>query len=117
MLDVRRRGIDQEAQGHNREAVRHVFLQEPGLLAGERPVRRAQSVEGPPARGEGDPYLFVDARYEKVRTNRRVVSQGVLVVSGVREDGMREILALEVGEIVSEATYRELFWSLKRRGL
>jgi transposase-like protein len=46
-----------------------------------------------------------------------VVSQGVLVVSGAREDGMREILAVEVGEIVSEATYRELFRSLKRRGL
>ena len=58
----------------------------------------------------------MDARYEKVRTNRRVVSQGVLVVSGAREDGMREILAVEVGEIVSEATYRELFRSLKRRG-
>jgi transposase-like protein len=59
----------------------------------------------------------MDARYEKVRTNRRVVSQGVLVVSGVRENGIREILAVEVGEIVSEATYRELFRSLKRRGL
>ena len=35
------------------------------------------------------PYLIVDARYDKVRTDRRVVSQGVLVVSGVREDGMR----------------------------
>ena len=31
------------------------------------------------------PYLFVDARYEKVRVDGRVVSQGVLVVSGVRE--------------------------------
>ena len=49
--------------------------------------------------------------------DRRVVSQGVLVVSGVRENGIREILAVEVGEIVSEATYRELFRSLKRRGL
>jgi putative transposase len=32
------------------------------------------------------PYLFVDARYEKVRVDGRVVSQGVLVVSGVREE-------------------------------
>src|SRR5215210_7630666 len=30
------------------------------------------------------PYLFVDARYEKVRVGRRVVSQGVLIVSAVR---------------------------------
>lgn len=37
------------------------------------------------------PYLFVDARYEKVRLDHRVVSQGVLVVSAVRGDGYREI--------------------------
>jgi putative transposase len=63
------------------------------------------------------PYLFVDARYEKVRVDRRVVNQGVLVVSGVRDDGFREILAVEVADTESEATYQELFRSLKRRGL
>ena len=63
------------------------------------------------------PYLFVDARYEKVRSGHRVVSQGVLVVSGVRDDGFREILAVEVADTESEATYQELFRSLKRRGL
>jgi putative transposase len=63
------------------------------------------------------PYLFVDARYEKARVDGRVVSQGVLVVSGVRDDGFREILAVEVANTESEATYQELFRSLKRRGL
>ena len=63
------------------------------------------------------PYLFVDARYEKVRVDGRVVNQGVLVVSAVREDGMREILGVEVADTESEATYHELFRSLKRRGL
>jgi putative transposase len=63
------------------------------------------------------PYLFVDARYEKVRVDGRVVSQGVLVVSGVRDDGMREILAVEIADTESEATYQELFRSLKGRGL
>jgi putative transposase len=63
------------------------------------------------------PYLFVDARYEKVRVDTRVVSQGVLIVSGVRDDGYREILAVEVADTESEATYQELFRSLKRRGL
>jgi putative transposase len=63
------------------------------------------------------PYVFVDARYEKVRVDRRVVNQGVLIVSGVREDGFREILAVEVADTESEATYQELFRSLKRRGL
>jgi putative transposase len=71
-----------------------------------------------PLEAEGYPYLFVDARYEKVRVSHRIVSQGVLVVSGVRRtDGMREVLAVEVADTESEATYQELFRSLKRRGL
>jgi putative transposase len=46
-----------------------------------------------------------------------VVSQGVLVVSGVRDDGFREIVGVEVADTESEAAYHELFRSLKRRGL
>jgi putative transposase len=52
-----------------------------------------------------------------VRVDGRVVSEGVLVVSGVRDDGYREILGVEVSDTESEATYQELFRSLKRRGL
>jgi putative transposase len=63
------------------------------------------------------PYLFVDARYEKARIDGRVVSQGVLVVSAVRAEGFREILAVEVSDTESEATYQGLFRSLKARGL
>ncbi len=63
------------------------------------------------------PYLFVDARYEKVRVDTRVVGQDVLIVSAVREDGMRAILAVEVADTESEATYQDLFRSLKSRGL
>jgi putative transposase len=70
-----------------------------------------------PLEAEGYPYLFVDARYEKVRVGGRVVSQGVLVVSAVRQDGFREILAVEVSDTESEATYQDLFRSLKSRGL
>src|SRR5215212_164655 len=66
---------------------------------------------------EAYPYVFVDARYEKVRMDHRVISQGVLIVSAVREDGMREILGVEVADTESEATYHELFRSLKSRGL
>jgi putative transposase len=62
--------------------------------------------------------VFVDARYEKVRMDHRIVSQGVLIVSAVREpDGLREIIAVEVADTESEATYQELFRSLKSRGL
>src|SRR3954468_8601416 len=64
-----------------------------------------------PVRGRQGPY-------EKVRVGHRVVvSQGVLIVSGVREDGFREILGVEVADTESEATYQELFRSLKARGL
>ncbi len=51
------------------------------------------------------PYLFVDARYEKVRVDGRVVNQGVLLLSAVRDDGFREILAVDVADTESEATY------------
>ena len=71
-----------------------------------------------PLEAEAYPYLFVDARYEKVRVDGRIVSQGVLVVSAVRRtDGLREILGVEVADTESEATYQEMFRSLKSRGL
>lgn len=63
------------------------------------------------------PYLVVDARYEYVREGSRVVTQGVLIVSGVRDDGKRAILAVDVADTESEATYREVFRHLKGRGL
>jgi putative transposase len=83
-----------------------------GSLDSELEVWRSRRLEA-----TSYPYLFVDARYEKARVDGRVVSQGVLVVSGVRNDGFREILAVEVADTESEATYQELFRSLKRRGL
>jgi putative transposase len=63
------------------------------------------------------PYLFVDARYEKVRRAGRVVSAGVLIVYGVRDDGFREIVAACCADTESEATYQALFGGLKARGL
>jgi transposase-like protein len=62
-------------------------------------------------------YLCVDARYEHVRLDGRVVSQGVLVVSAIRGDGRREIVAVDVADTESEATYQALFRDLKARGL
>src|SRR3990170_4484349 len=70
-----------------------------------------------PLTAKAYPYVFVDARYEKVRVGQRVVSQGVLIVLAVREDGFREILTVEVADTESEATYQDLFRSLKSRGL
>lgn len=62
-------------------------------------------------------YLVVDARYEKVRHAGRIVSRGVLIVTGVNDDGRREILTWRVLEKESEQTWLEVFGELKRRGL
>lgn len=67
---------------------------------------------------EGEyPYLIVDARYEKVRDNHKIVSQGVLIVSGVNADGHREILAVKVADTENETTWSNLFKDLKDRGV
>jgi transposase-like protein len=63
------------------------------------------------------PYLIVDARYEKVRREGRVRSLAVLIVAGIREDGHRELLALETGDSESAQCWGEVFASLKQRGL
>ena len=63
------------------------------------------------------PYLVVDARYEHLRIGGQVVRQGVLIVKGVREDGHRELLAVDVADTESETTYDALFRRLEERGL
>ena len=70
-----------------------------------------------PLTGAAYPYLTVDARYEHARQDGRVVSQGVLIVAGVRDDGRRELPAVEVADTESEATYQDLFRRLRVRGL
>jgi len=67
--------------------------------------------------GHTYPYVFVDAVYENVRVGGRVVSQGVLIVSGVRDDGVREVLDVTIADTESAATYNDLFRSLRERGL
>jgi putative transposase len=63
------------------------------------------------------PYLKVDARYEQVRVDGRVVSQAVLVVMGYTRAGRREILDWRLADSESEASWGELFRDLKDRGL
>lgn len=62
-------------------------------------------------------YLHIDARYEKVRVNSRVVSQAVLVAVGFTSEGHREILDWRVGDSESEDSWGGLFRDLKDRGL
>lgn len=63
------------------------------------------------------PYLIVDALYEDVRTGGSIVSEGVLIVCGIRDDGKREILDVAVCDTESASAYNELFSSLKERGV
>lgn len=61
--------------------------------------------------------LWVDALYEKVRYGGRIISMAILVVCGVNEKGHREVLAIEPMLEESKTSYRQLFNSLKERGL
>lgn len=63
------------------------------------------------------PIIWVDALYEKIRFDGRVISMAVLVVVGITVEGHREILACEPMMNESEETYRSLFDNLKERGL
>jgi putative transposase len=63
------------------------------------------------------PLIWVDALYEKIRCDGRVISMAVLVVAGITSAGRREILACEPMLNESEQTYGALFNNLKARGL
>jgi len=64
------------------------------------------------------PYVWVDARDEHVRVAGQVIRQGVLIASGLRgDDGHREILGVTVADSEREASWQQVFRSLKGRGL
>lgn len=63
------------------------------------------------------PYVFVDGTYCKVRMNGRVVSQAVVIATGVRADGHREVLGCAVGDNETETFWTEFLTSLRDRGL
>lgn len=63
------------------------------------------------------PFLFIDATYEKVRVDNRVMSIALMIAMGINRDGQREILAIEPMLEESEETWREFFKKLKYRGI
>jgi transposase-like protein len=63
------------------------------------------------------PYLFVDASYFKVRTDGRYVNKALLIVTGIHEDGYREILGATVADSEDEAFWESFYEGLKARGL
>jgi transposase-like protein len=68
-------------------------------------------------KGSRYPVLWIDALYEKIRIDGRVVSAAILVVCGVDEAGKREVLAVEPMLEESCESYTQLFKSLQNRGL
>ena len=62
-------------------------------------------------------YLYLDARYEKVRLDGQVRSAAVLVAVGVNLEGKREVLGVSVALSEQEAHWRAFLQSLTARGL
>src|SRR5438093_4990823 len=63
------------------------------------------------------PYLWLDAKVEKVRDGGRVVRKCLVLAYGVHESGYREVIGLDVGECETEAFWRSFLRSLVERGL
>jgi putative transposase len=63
------------------------------------------------------PYLFLDAKMEKVRDGGRVVAKALVVAHGVHESGRREILSIDVDAAETEAFWTEFLRDLVSRGL
>jgi len=63
------------------------------------------------------PYLFLDARYEKVRYEGQVRDAAVLIASGVMDSGKRCVLGVSVSLGEHEAHWRQFLQSLVARGM
>ena len=97
---------------------RHRDLQVRGVADLRRPRRRGRRVPRPRRwPSSAFPYVFLDATYCKARVNRRVVSQAVVIATGVAADGRREVLGFDVGDSEDGAFWTAFLRSLKARGL
>ena len=63
------------------------------------------------------PYLFLDATYLNVRVRNRVVSQALVIATGVSGEGNREILGMALGDSETTDFWTEFLRSLRERGL
>jgi transposase-like protein len=63
------------------------------------------------------PYLWLDAKVERVRDGGRVVRKALVLAYGVHESGYREVIALDLGEAETEAFWRSFLRDLVKRGL
>ncbi len=63
------------------------------------------------------PFLWIDALYQKVRVDGRVVSVAVMIACGINPAGSREILAVEPMFDESETSWCLFFRKIKARGM
>ena len=63
------------------------------------------------------PYLYLDARYEKVRQDGHVRDAAVLIATGVNRAGHRQILGVSVSLSEQEVHWRQFLQGLVARGL
>lgn len=66
---------------------------------------------------EETPYVFLDARYERIREGGRLIDCAVLVAIGITQNGLRRVLGVSVAFSEAEVHWREFLDSLIRRGL
>jgi transposase-like protein len=70
-----------------------------------------------PLDGGAYPYLWLDAKIERVREPGGVRQKCLVIAYAVHETGRREVLGLDVGECETEAFWRDFLRSLTARGL
>jgi transposase-like protein len=62
-------------------------------------------------------YLYLDARYEKVRQDGQIRDAAILIASGVDRQGKRQIVGVSVSLSEAEVHWRSFLQSLVARGL
>jgi putative transposase len=63
------------------------------------------------------PYVWLDAKVERVREPGGVRHKALVIAYGVHESGRREVIGLNVGEAETGAFWREFLRGLRARGL
>ncbi|MCA1701179.1 MAG: IS256 family transposase [Actinobacteria bacterium] len=108
---VSTRRVDQLVESLGLRISRSEVSRIAGLLDEQVTAFRERPLEG------RYPYLFVDAKIEKVREGGRVARKCVVIAHAVHETGRREIVGLDVGEAETEVFWTEFLRSLVARGL
>jgi putative transposase len=108
---VSTRRVDQLVESLGLRISRSEVSRIAGLLDEQVSAFRERSLEG------RYPYVFVDAKIEKVRDGGCVARKCVVIAHAVHETGRREIIGVDVGAAETEAFWTEFLRSLVARGL